>query len=274
MDDIEILEQQAIDAAINLQWDQAVEFNKKILRVDKENVDSCLRLGFAFMRQKNFEEAKKYYTKSLRLRPKNQVALENLERLALMEGSSYKKDKNRLHASLNPSMFLEVPGKTKTVSLVNLGQKKHLAGVSVGQEVELKQKKRKIEVRTLNNEHLGSLPDDLSKRLIFFLKAKSVYKAYVQEASLTRIVIFIKEESKGKKVTHYTSFPANIQTNLDQMENPNQAPEIPETEEPTEEDEADELETLAEKITDRDEDTAMLSEIGAAENDEDAQEEE
>ncbi len=276
MYDIEILEQQAIDAAINLQWDQAVEFNKQILKDDKENVDACLRLGFAFMRQKNYEEAKKYYHKSLKLRPKNQVAIENLERMTLMEsGNSHKKDKNK-NSSLNPSLFLEVPGKTKSVSVVNLGQKKHLAAVSIGQEVELKQKKRRIEVRSLNNEYIGSLPDDLSKRLIFFMKAKSEYTAYVQESSLTKIVIFIKEETKGKKVMHYTSFPANIQNNLDQMENPDDAPEMPETEEPTEEEEeeTDELETLADKITDRDEDTAMLSEIGVAENDEDAQEEE
>lgn len=268
MEDIEILEQQAIDAAINLEWDSATELNKQILKIDKENVDACLRLGFAYLQLKNIEESRKYYNKSLRLRPKNQVALENLERLDIMEQGSHKKGKDRSNTNLNPSLFLEVPGKTKTISVVNLGQKKQLASVSVGQEVELKQKKRRIEVRTLNGDYLGSLPDDLSKRLIFFMKAKSVYKAYVQEASLTRIVIFIKEELKGKKVSHYTSFPANIQNNLDKMEN---GEDVVENEETEEEDEEDELEKLAEKITDREEEGLSDMVTGS---DEDNQEDE
>ncbi len=270
MDDIEILEQQAIDSAINLQWEEAINLNKQILKIDKENVDACLRLGFAYLQQKDIQEAQKYYNKSLRIRPKNQVALENLERLALMEMKDHPSHKkNKLSSAINPSMFLEVPGKTKTVSLVNLGQKKHLATVSVGQEVELKQKKRKVEVRTKNGDYLGSLPDDLSKRLIFFLKAKSKYIANVQEASLIRLVLFIQEESKGKKVAHYTSFPANIQTNLDQMENA--AEDGPEGEDA--ESDVDELESLAEKINDRDEDATILSDM-ASESEEDAQEDE
>lgn len=271
MDDIEILEQQAIDSAINLQWDVAIELNKQILKIDKENVDACLRLGFAYLQLKNIEESQKYYNKSLRLRPKNQVALENLERLAIMEMKDHPSHKKiKPSGSIDPSMFLEIPGRTKTVTLVNLGQKKHLAAVSVGQEVELKQKKRKVEIRTRSGEYLGSLPDDLSKRLIFFLKAKSEYKANVQEASLTKIVIFIQEISKGKKVAQYTSFPANIQTNLDQMEEGA-------SEETVEGDDAesdvDELESLAEKISDREEDASLLSGM-ASDSDEDAQEDE
>lgn len=268
MDDIEILEQQAIDSAINLQWETAIDLNKQILKIDKENVDACLRLGFAYLQIKDIQEAQKYYNKSLKLRPKNQVALENLERLAVMEMKdhpSHKKGKEG--GAINPTMFLEVPGKTKAVNLVNLGQKKHLATVTVGQEVELKQKKRKIEVRTTSGEYLGSLPDDLSKRMIFFLKNKSEYKANIQEASLTKIVIFIQEVLKGKKVMQYTSFPANIQNNLDQMED---GEEIAEGEEDSD---VDELESMAEKISDREEDANLLSGM-ASDSDEDTQDDE
>lgn len=269
MDDIEILEQQAIDSAINLQWDDAINLNKQILKTDKENVDACLRLGFAYLQLKDIEEAKKYYNKSLKLRPKNQVAMENLERLEIMEMKDHPSHKkNKLSSAINPSMFLEVPGRTKTVSLVNLGQKKHLATVSVGQDVELKQKKRKVEVRTMNGDYLGSLPDDLSKRLLFFLKNKSVYTANVQEASLTRLVLFIQEVSKGKKVMQYTSFPANIQTNLDQMEN------AEEVEGEDGDADVDELESMAEKINDRDEDATILSDMAASESDDDTQDDE
>ena len=114
-------------------------------------------------------------------------------------------------------MFLEIPGKTRSVLLVNPGQKNILAQLMVGQEIFLKPKKRKIEIRTKNGEYVGSLPDDVSKRLIIFLKAGSKFSAYIKEASLNKVVIFVKEEKKGARVMKYTSFPHDIQSHLDEM---------------------------------------------------------
>lgn len=216
MNDIDILEQQAIDAAVNADWNNAIDLNKKIIAIEKNSLDAYLRLGFSYLQLKQIKDAKTAYNKAVRIQPKNQVAMENLERIKILED----KETHLLphnNTRLDPNIFLEVSGKTKTVSLVNLGQKNHLAQLSVGQEVTLQLKKRKVEIRTIKGDYIGSLPDDLSKRLLFFLKAKSKYKAYVQESTLTRVVIFIQEELKGKAVSNYTSFPSNIQTNLDQM---------------------------------------------------------
>lgn len=217
MDEIDLLEQQAVDAAMNQEWKEAVVLNEKILRMDDKNLAACLRLGFTHLRSKNNKEAKKYYQKALRIQPKNQVALENLERLKVLGIRSVKKTHPTQSAALNPNLFLETPGKTKSAQLANVGQKKDLAELIIGQEVELKLKKRKIEARTESGSYIGSLPDDLSKRLIFFIKAKSRYVAYIKEASLNRVVLFIKEELKGRKVSHFLSFPQNIQTNMEQM---------------------------------------------------------
>lgn len=216
MNDIDILEQQAIDAAIHQNWNDAINLNKKIIAIDKKSLDSFLRLGFAYLQLQLIKEAKDAYTKALKIQSKNQVAIDNMERIAILE------DKETVmvtqqKGNLDPSLFLEVSGKTRAVSLVNLGQKNHLAQLRVGQEVQLMLKKRKVEVRTMIGDYVGTLPDDLSKRLIFFLKAKSKYEAYIQESALTRIVIFIKEVKKGKAVAQHISFPANIQVNMDQL---------------------------------------------------------
>lgn len=216
MNETDILEQQAIDAAVNADWKQAVELNKRILDIDKSSLDAHLRLGFAYLQMKAIQDAKSIYQKALKIQSRNQVALENLERITILEDKE-----THLVASentkLDPKIFLEVAGKTKTVSLVNLGQKNHLAQLIVGQEVLVQFKKRKVEVRTKKGDYIGCLPDDLSKRLIFFLKAKSKYKAYIQESALTRVVIFIQEESKGRAVANFTSFPSNNQSNMDQI---------------------------------------------------------
>ncbi|NTU46391.1 hypothetical protein HGA88_02085 [Candidatus Roizmanbacteria bacterium] len=212
MNDLDILEQQAVDAAINQEWEQAVVYNKQILDLESQNVPAFLRLGFAELQRENISAAKEYYTAVLKLQPNNQMALDNLERIAVLsEKGAIVPVKER--TKLDPNLFLEITGKTKSVPVVNIGQKNVLARLIVGQEIELKLKARKVEVRTRQDEYIGALPDDVSKRLIFFLKAKSTYRAYIKEANLSKVVIFIQEEKKGKKVAHYSSFPATqIQT--------------------------------------------------------------
>lgn len=209
MDTIGILEQQAIDAAIANDWDKAVELNKSIIDQDDHNIGAHLRLGFALLQSHHIPEAAKAYKAALKIQPKNHLALENLERIEILQKQSGNGNKNE-KKNLDPTLFLDVPGKTKTVQLVNLGQKHHLAELYIGKEVELKVKKRRIEVRTSDGDYIGTLPDDISKRIMFFLEENSVYRTFIKEASLSRILIFIKEVSKGGKVKDYVSFPQSI----------------------------------------------------------------
>lgn len=242
MNDIDILEEQAVDAAVGMRWKDAIFLNEKILHLDSKNLSACLRMGFAYLQVKNNKEAKKYYQKALRIQPKNQVASENLERIKILgERGSGKSSSEQ--ARLDPSLFLDVPGKTKSVALVNVGQKQDLAKLVIGQEVELKLKKRKVEARGTSGSYIGSLPDDLSKRLIYFLKAKSKYLAYIKESNLNRVVLFIREIGKGKKVAHYSSFPQNIQTNINRMNDETQA------EHEEEENEDEEWDNLTHELT-------------------------
>lgn len=242
MENIERLENQAINAAIHFHWQEAVGLNEKIIKLDKKNLPAYLRLGFASSQIQKFAAALKFYKKALTIQPSNNIAKENIERLQFLQFKSTKKSK-KTATFLDPNLFLESTGKTKSVTLVNIGQKNILAQLTVGQEVELKFKKRKVEIRTKENEYIGSLPDDLSRRLLVFLKAKSKYKVYVKDATLNRVTVFIREETKGKKVQLYLSFPQNIQSQIGQM----QAEK--ETEDETEVEGGIDLEKLAENLT-------------------------
>jgi len=242
MDIIEQLENQAVNAAVNFDWKLAIDINKRLVKLDKKNLAAYLRLGFASLQLQKFNEAIKFYRKALKIQPNNNVAKENLERIKILRLKTPKKNKKSI-IYLDPNLFLEITGKTKSVSLVNLGQKNLLALVSVGQEVILKIKKRKVEVRSKYNEYIGSLPDDLSRRLLIFLKAKSKYRVYIKEANLSRITVFICEEKKGKKVQQYLSFPQNIQAQIEEMQVEK------ESDEESEEVAAVDLEKLADSLT-------------------------
>lgn len=213
MNDLELLEQQAVDSAINLDWVEAIKINKRILKTNKNNLNAILRLGFAHLQKHDLKDAKRIYKHALKIQSENQIAQENLERIKILEEKGGKKTTQR-DRKFDPNLFLEVPGKTRASILVNLGQKNILAQLTVGEEIVIKPKKIKAEIRTKLNEYIGSLPDDLSKRLYLFIKAGSEYSCFIKDVSLNRVVIFIREEKKGKKVAKYSSFPKNIQTNI------------------------------------------------------------
>lgn len=215
MEEIDILETRAIDAAIQANWAHAIELNSQILSLDRKNVQALLRTAFSYLQIGDYEQSKKYYHKALRLQPKSNVAHQYLEKIEILEQG---KTKPQTKTAFDPHLFIESFGKTKMTSLMNLGQKQTLASLSIGQKMQLKIKKRRVEIRTENDEYVGTLADDISKRLILFIKAKSTYTAYIKEVSFTKVVIFIREDKKGRSVMHHISFPVNLQKNIEQIE--------------------------------------------------------
>ncbi len=224
MEEIEILEMYAIDAAIKANWPLAIELNIKILDSDKKNVQAILRIAFSYLQIGNYEESKKQYHKALRLQPKSTVARQYLEKIEVLKQG---KPKPQVTTNFDPHLFIESFGKTKTVLLTNLGQKQILARLSIGQQMQLKIKKRRVEIRTDADEYVGTLADDISKRLILFINAKSTYTAFIKEVHFTKVVVFIREDKKGKSVSHHISFPINLQKNIQQIGDPSQHSEEP-----------------------------------------------
>jgi len=207
MDEIKKLENQAIEAAFNNEWQKAINLNKKILNLEKNNLEAILRLGFAYFQKQSFKEAEKIYQKGLKIQPNHPVILNYLQKIKMIEEKK-DKSKNKKIVVFDPELFLEIPGKTKSINLVNLGQKKVLANLSIGQKIKLLIRRRKIIVKTENNEFVGNLPDDIGKRLIILIKGGNKYSAFVKEASLNQVIIFIKEEEKSKKFKNIVSFPS------------------------------------------------------------------
>ncbi len=254
MNELEILEQGAIDAAINLDWKTAININKKILKGDKHNFAASLRLGFAYLQSHKLNLARQIYKQILKMQPNNQLAKENLERIKILAKKTSKKAvKKDVH--FDPTLFMEIPGKTKSIPLVKLGQKNLLAHLFIGQEVFLKAKKRRIEVRSKTNDYIGSLPDDLSKSLFLFMRAGGEYSCFVKEASLNRVVVFIKEQKKAKKFAKYVSFPKSAQTSMLKIGMDEDLENIPEEPEEV----SNDLENMAENLGNEDKEVLPYS---------------
>jgi len=203
MSDSLISEKNAISAAMEQDWKQAVRINLALLKTDKENINVLNRLGFAYLQSGQLTLAKKTFLKVTKLDTYNQIAVKNIKKLSNVRQKDILKSHKR---HLSPMFFLEEPGKTKIVECVNAAPIAVLSIVSPGEEVVLHAKNHVVEIRNFQNTYLAALPDDLSFRLIKFLAGGNTYVALIKSIGKNSLTVFLRELSRGKRFHTHPSF--------------------------------------------------------------------
>ena len=194
---------QAIQAALQGRWEEAVEYNLNVLETSPQDIDALNRLAKAYKEVGKLSLAKKIYQQVLALDRYNTIAQKNLDKLA-----STKTPSSSLNHTVTSSAFLEEPGKTKTVKLTKIADTQILNNLTSAQPVNLVVKIHTIIVTTTDHTYLGTLPDDLTHRLIRFIKAGNKYTAIVRTAQTGNLTILIRELSRSKRLLHTPSFPS------------------------------------------------------------------
>lgn len=198
--------QQAITAALDGNWKDAIRINTLLVKRDKTNIDSLNRLGFAYLKTGQLTQAKRTFQKVLALDRYNQIAQKNIKKLVTVK----KKDVIRsVRQNVSPLHFLEEPGKTKIVSCVHLTQATVLSALYSGQEVILKPKNHCIEIRDEKNTYLAALPDDISFKLLKLMKAGNTYHAVIKGTGKNILSVMLREVTRGKRFAHQPSFVAS-----------------------------------------------------------------
>jgi len=195
------LELQAIKAALNRSWEEAVEYNLAILQVQPDDIEALNRLARAYTEIGQGKSAQTTYKKVLRLDRYNTIAKKNLDKLTsspLPSGSA--------SPPPQPQLFLEEPGKTKSVNLIKVTEAKFINHLTPGDEVCLTPKTRTIAITTKSNHYLGCLPDDLSHRLLKLLRLGNKYTALVRGVGKNSLSIIIRETARSKRASG-PSFP-------------------------------------------------------------------
>lgn len=196
----------AIQAALSNNWDKAIEINKSILKENPEDINSMNRLAFALIQMQKIDEAKKIYKKILIIDKYNSIAQKNLDKISSLSKNKKKAFAKNKICTLSPSLFIEEPGKTKTVTLTNIAPSAVLININIGDEVTLNPKKHSLEVRSCNKVYLGALPDDIAFRLLRLIKATNSYQVNVKNISKNSISVFIRELKRGKRFATQPSF--------------------------------------------------------------------
>lgn len=199
------LHHQAIDAALDSKWEDAVRINKDIIKVDPKNIDALNRLAKAYMELGKLTLAKKSYSEVLDIDSYNPIAQKNLKILKSFKGS---KDSfvTCSQTKLSPSLFLQEPGKTKTVNLLKVAEPQKLSHAFCGMKVEMAIKNRRITIVDTNGNYLGVLPDDVSHNLLRLFKGGNKYDLFIKSVRLNSLSIIIKEIFRSKKFKNQPSF--------------------------------------------------------------------
>jgi len=98
----------AIKAALERDWEGAIELNLEILSISPQNIPSLNRLGRAYMELGQKESAKDAYEQVLKIDKYNTIATKNLKLLP--------HQKNNLATTIfTEEDFIELPGITKVL---------------------------------------------------------------------------------------------------------------------------------------------------------------
>ncbi len=200
----------AIDAALDMRFEEAIKLNTQIIEVDPTNVDALNRQARAYFELGNLEEAKNFYTLALKYDQYNPIAQKNLKIIQATKSNGavngHIKHMGNGFAKISPSLFLQEPGKTKIVTLIKVAEPQKLSATFCGMGVDLLVKNRGITVVDPDGTYLGVLPDDTAHSLLRLIKGGNKYQAIVKGIKLNGISIMIKEVFRSSKFKNQPSF--------------------------------------------------------------------
>jgi len=205
--DVERLKNKAIDEAVLGHYDNAILLNTQILKLEPSDVDSMMQLAHAYWQVGNLNDAKKHYRQALNLEPNNNLAKKRLALLASLSQKATTLSPRRAQVRIVPiTDLIEEPGKTKIVWLSNIGKPEHLSQLRIGEELFLRNRKRRLEARDIDANFIGCLPDDISKRMMEFMSLDATFEAFVFSIDRNEVKVYLREVTKPPKLRNVSSF--------------------------------------------------------------------
>lgn len=182
------LAQTAIKFAVNGQWTEALETNRQILEIDPKDVDALNRMARCYSELGDAVNAKSTVKKVLSIDPENQIALKCLSKYQNL------KNGNKRISDINSSdAFLEEPGKTRIIDLLNLGDKSVISTLETADLLKVTCHAHKVSIVTNDDKYVGRLPDDIAVRIRNCMKSGNTYSVLVKSVSANGVVVFIRE---------------------------------------------------------------------------------
>ncbi|MCH7541326.1 hypothetical protein IH981_00915 [Patescibacteria group bacterium] len=200
--------QEAIDAALNNNWDNALRLNQELVEKYPSDVETINRLARALAEIGKFGQSKKFYQKVLHIDPYNSIAQKNLKRLSAVKKGYLKT--NQTTTNIKGDTFLEESGKTETSTLEDTAMPSVLAGLRTGDKINMTPHRNNITIIAANGQRVGKIEDSLAKNIAQNLRAGSRFETIIKSISFNnapgrkenyKVEIFIREIHRSRKIT-------------------------------------------------------------------------
>ncbi len=198
----------AVAAALRNDWDTAVKLNNTILKECPNDLDCLNRLGKAYLELGDNKKAALFFKKVLKISRFDPIATKNLARA--IQTPPKKASKNS-HSAGNstPVAFLEEPGKTKIICLVNVAPANVLLSLNYADKIIITTKRHTVMATDQDGRYLGAFPDDLGHRLLVLTKGGNEYEGFIKGVTKNSVTVFVRESVRAKKFHDTPSFAAN-----------------------------------------------------------------
>jgi tetratricopeptide (TPR) repeat protein len=198
---LEKIIQKSIQAALNQNWEEALRLNEEILACSPKDIAALNRLALAQIKLGQTTKAKRTLRQVLEFDPSNPIATKNIAKLELSP-----KVLALTQEPVSPTkLFLQEPGKTKMIELLNPASPETLAVANPGDKLDIVPRRKTLALKK-GGACLGSLPEDLSFRLSSLIKQGNRYEAILIRAEPKKVLVLIREVFRSKKMQGVPSF--------------------------------------------------------------------
>lgn len=206
------LSHDAVNLALQGEWERATEVNKAILELFPDDVEAMNRLVKALIELGSYLDARAVLNQVCEVAPYNTIAKKNRARLDQLTANpdsagigQVNKGKKTAGA---PQIFIEETGKSGTTVLRNTKGNKAVLRLSTSEQVVFSREKNSVTVQTLDGQLLGQLEPKLGSRLGRLMDGGNKYAAVVALVDGDEVSVIIKETFKHRSLQNVSSFPS------------------------------------------------------------------
>ena len=212
------LSREAVNLAVNGEWERATEVNKAILELFPTDVEAMNRLVKALIELGSYLDARTVSNQVIEVAPYNNIAKKNLARLdhltanpsATNIGASRQANK----ANSAAQTFIEESGKSATTVIRNTRGNKTGVHVSPSDPVILERERNSVTVKTLDGVLLGQVEPKMGNRLARLIDGGNRYSAAVVTVNDEGMSIMIRETFKHRSLQNMLSFPTQTPSKM------------------------------------------------------------
>jgi len=205
------LTQEALDAALRADWNEAVAINNEIIERFPREAEAMNRKGRALIELRDLVGAREAYSDALKADAANMIARRNLQRLETLynrPGGEASADSVSGASIPRANVFIEEIGKTYVDELANPADPADLAEISPGSMLRMNLEGGRLIVSSQDGHLLGEIEDGIATRMIALIEGGNTYEVYALGMSNHSLRVILRETHKDPKQGSRLSFPA------------------------------------------------------------------